>query len=142
MFVCLSDPQLSLVNRTIHTFPYQVTVTLVQPHALSLSLHKRSVARGHHLSIYIDNIVIPYSIACSAHLEVLEYKEIITPKWREIGSIPLVVNGGHVNVKSSTLSSGESQKTHHQPHASRKLDLDLKEPVQEKPQEDVEVCNE
>lgn len=53
-----------------------------------------------------------------------------------------MVNGGHVNVKSSTLSSGENEKTHHRPHASRKLDLDLKEPVQEKPQEDVEVCDE
>ena len=53
-----------------------------------------------------------------------------------------MVNGGHVNVKSNTLSSGENEKTRHRPHASRKLDLDLKEPVQEKPQEDVEVCDE
>ncbi|XP_060526021.1 KAT8 regulatory NSL complex subunit 1 [Cylas formicarius] len=30
----------------------------------------------------IDNIVIPYSIAASTRVEKLEYKEILTPKWR------------------------------------------------------------
>ncbi|XP_012283336.1 uncharacterized protein LOC105701285 [Orussus abietinus] len=30
----------------------------------------------------IDNIVIPYSIAASTRLEKLQYKEILTPKWR------------------------------------------------------------
>lgn len=32
----------------------------------------------------IDNIVIPYSMAASTRLEKLEYKEIITPRWREV----------------------------------------------------------
>lgn len=32
----------------------------------------------------IDNIVIPYSIASSTRVEKLQYKEIITPKWRLI----------------------------------------------------------
>lgn len=32
----------------------------------------------------IDNIVIPYSIASSTRLEKLEYKEIITPSWRQV----------------------------------------------------------
>lgn len=31
----------------------------------------------------IDNIVIPYSMASSTRLEKLEYKEILTPSWRE-----------------------------------------------------------
>lgn len=30
----------------------------------------------------IDNIVIPYSVAASTRLEKLQYKEILTPKWR------------------------------------------------------------
>lgn len=34
----------------------------------------------------IDNIVIPYSIASSTRLEKLEYKEILTPSWREVES--------------------------------------------------------
>lgn len=32
----------------------------------------------------IDNIVIPYSIASSTRLEKLEYKEILTPSWRQV----------------------------------------------------------
>lgn len=32
----------------------------------------------------IDNIVIPYSVAASTRLERLEYKEILTPSWREV----------------------------------------------------------
>lgn len=32
----------------------------------------------------IDNIVIPYSMASSTRLEKLEYKEILTPSWREV----------------------------------------------------------
>ena len=34
----------------------------------------------------IDNIVIPYSMAASTRLEKLEYKEILTPSWREVSS--------------------------------------------------------
>nr|CAI5820886.1 unnamed protein product [Callosobruchus analis] len=30
----------------------------------------------------IDNIVIPYSVAASTRVEKLQYKEILTPKWR------------------------------------------------------------
>ena len=141
MFVCLSDLQLSLVNGTVRTIPSQVTSDS-RPVTPTLPFSTRKKNGTGTSSFNIDNIIIPYFIACSACLEKLEYKEIITPKWCEIGSISLVVDGGHVNVKSSTLSSGESEKTHHWPHASRNLNLDLKEPVQEKPQENVEVCNE
>lgn len=35
-------------------------------------------------SFDIDNIVIPYSMAASTRLEKLDYKEIITPSWREV----------------------------------------------------------
>ena len=47
----------------------------------------------------IDNIIIPYSMAASTRLEKLEYKEIVTPKWRKImkGSVSLsngpILNG-------------------------------------------------
>lgn len=44
----------------------------------------------------INNIVIPYSILSSTtRLEKLEYKEIITPKWRRITkSTPLLLTNG------------------------------------------------
>ncbi|XP_063971798.1 KAT8 regulatory NSL complex subunit 1 [Diachasmimorpha longicaudata] len=38
----------------------------------------------------IDNIVIPYSVAASARLEKLQYKEIPTPKWRLCGDLAKV----------------------------------------------------
>jgi len=48
--------------------------------------------KNRHSSAYnsydIDNIVIPYSMAASTRVEKLEYKEIPTPKWRLIPSIP------------------------------------------------------
>jgi len=52
----------------------------------------------------INNIVIPYSIASSTRVEKLQYKEIITPKWREIK------NGENkektVDIKSEDQSDG------------------------------------
>ncbi|KAK9871203.1 hypothetical protein WA026_011484 [Henosepilachna vigintioctopunctata] len=39
--------------------------------------------RKNRISSYdIDNIVIPYSVAASTRVEKLQYKEILTPKWR------------------------------------------------------------
>ena len=42
----------------------------------------------------IDNIVIPYSVAASTRLERLEYKEILTPSWREVTPPPPTNEGG------------------------------------------------
>ncbi|XP_018324229.1 KAT8 regulatory NSL complex subunit 1 [Agrilus planipennis] len=42
-----------------------------------------SKQRNSRVSSYdIDNIVIPYSVAASTRVEKLQYKEILTPKWR------------------------------------------------------------
>ncbi|XP_012228213.1 uncharacterized protein nsl1 isoform X2 [Linepithema humile] len=41
-----------------------------------------SHGRLRHNSYDIDNIVIPYSVAASTRPEKLQYKEILTPKWR------------------------------------------------------------
>ncbi|KOX77327.1 KAT8 regulatory NSL complex subunit 1 [Melipona quadrifasciata] len=43
---------------------------------------KNSHGRLRQNSYDIDNIVIPYSVAASTRLEKLQYKEILTPKWR------------------------------------------------------------
>ena len=51
---------------------------------LSAPLHRRRRSEQH--SFDINNIVIPYSIAATTRVEKLQYKEIITPKWRVIDS--------------------------------------------------------
>lgn len=52
----------------------------------------------------INNIVIPYSIlSTTTRLEKLEYKEIITPKWRKVSSHPAapppLPNGEHIQTE-------------------------------------------
>ncbi|XP_065086871.1 uncharacterized protein nsl1 [Ochlerotatus camptorhynchus] len=41
--------------------------------------------RKSRTSYDIDNIVIPYSVAAANRVEILQYKEIATPKWRVVG---------------------------------------------------------
>jgi KAT8 regulatory NSL complex subunit 1 len=48
--------------------------------SLSAPLHRRRRSEQHAFDI--NNIVIPYSIAATTRVEKLQYKEIITPKWR------------------------------------------------------------
>ena len=50
----------------------------------------------------INNIVIPYSMASSTRLEKLEYKEIITPRWRALEADE---GGGEIKDKSPTGSA-------------------------------------
>ncbi|CAG2101445.1 unnamed protein product, partial [Medioppia subpectinata] len=49
-------------------------------HSLSAPLLRRRRSEQHAFDI--NNIVIPYSIAATTRVEKLQYKEIITPKWR------------------------------------------------------------
>ncbi|XP_055543358.1 uncharacterized protein LOC129728910 [Wyeomyia smithii] len=46
--------------------------------------HHRNERKNRN-SYDIDNIVIPYSMAAANRVELLPYKEIVTPKWRIIG---------------------------------------------------------
>ncbi|KAK4881282.1 hypothetical protein RN001_004601 [Aquatica leii] len=60
-----------------------------------------SYKRGSRVSSYdIDNIVIPYSVAAATRVEKLQYKEILTPKWRiidpEFATKYIVKNNGQV----------------------------------------------
>ncbi|XP_072384990.1 KAT8 regulatory NSL complex subunit 1 [Diabrotica undecimpunctata] len=55
---------------------------LLHMHSVSGNNNKRSSNRFQ--SYDIDNIVIPYSVAASTRVEKLQYKEILTPKWRII----------------------------------------------------------
>ncbi|CAH1107968.1 unnamed protein product [Psylliodes chrysocephalus] len=53
---------------------------LLHMHSIS-GYNKRS---SRFQSYDIDNIVIPYSVAAATRVEKLQYKEILTPKWRVI----------------------------------------------------------
>lgn len=102
-------------------------------------------------SFDIDNIVIPYSMASSTRLEKLEYKEIITPKWREIEGTPFVRRKSVTSNGQDAPNRTEEEKRRKtnlesvhssRPHASRKLDLEevknAEKPLTEEGEE--EVC--
>ncbi|XP_050293244.1 KAT8 regulatory NSL complex subunit 1 isoform X2 [Anthonomus grandis grandis] len=59
-------------------------------HMQSISGYKQNNRASRIGSYDIDNIVIPYSVAASTRVEKLQYKEILTPKWRMAGdgSVP------------------------------------------------------
>lgn len=65
----------------------------------------------------IDNIVIPFSIAATTRVEILEYKEIMTPSWRvwENGSCQVETKDEEVEDTSDEAyvlrhSKGESEE--------------------------------
>ncbi|XP_058822365.1 uncharacterized protein LOC131683961 [Topomyia yanbarensis] len=54
----------------------------------------------------IDNIVIPYSMAAANKVELLPYKEIVTPKWRIVGD-----NDESIDPDSETIDASQLIKT-------------------------------
>ncbi|KAK2166094.1 hypothetical protein LSH36_42g08002 [Paralvinella palmiformis] len=61
---------------------------------------KEGMRRKRGESAYdINNIVIPYSIAAATRVERLQYKEILTPKWREVNSSAANDESSVVNVQ-------------------------------------------
>ncbi|XP_014259185.1 KAT8 regulatory NSL complex subunit 1 isoform X2 [Cimex lectularius] len=69
-------------NDTIMRYPSPVPSPA--PSATSKDKDLSSIKRKRENSYDIDNIVIPYSMASATRLEKLNYKEILTPKWRRI----------------------------------------------------------
>ena len=66
--------------------------------SVSAPLNRRRRSEQHAFDI--NNIVIPYSIAATTRVEKLQYKEIITPKWR-ITEVPEAqFNFSQINFKS------------------------------------------
>lgn len=61
--------------------PLQHTNTTMEKNSVK-ERNSTSHGRLRQNSYDIDNIVIPYSVAASTRLEKLQYKEILTPKWR------------------------------------------------------------
>ena len=66
--------------------------------SLSAPLHRRRRSEQHAFDI--NNIVIPYSIAATTRVEKLQYKEIITPKWRVVDGFEDKFNFSELNIKS------------------------------------------
>jgi len=60
----------------------------------------------------IDNIVIPFSVAATTRVEILEYKEIKTPSWR-------VREENENNERNSTNDSEEVEDTSDEVYARR-----------------------
>ncbi|RWS23520.1 uncharacterized protein B4U80_09148 [Leptotrombidium deliense] len=65
----------------------------------SAPLNRRRRSEQQH-AFDINNIVIPYSIASSTRVEKLQYKEILTPKWR---AIDLEEESSSVDISSEDL---------------------------------------
>ncbi|XP_033109537.1 KAT8 regulatory NSL complex subunit 1-like isoform X2 [Anneissia japonica] len=59
---------------------FNTLLTSVPPHTLNSMRRKCASSDAYD----IDNIVIPYSILSSTRVEKLNYKEIVTPKWRMV----------------------------------------------------------
>lgn len=62
--------------------------------------------RKNRISYDIDNIVIPYSVAAANRVEILQYKEITTPKWRILGD-----NDESIDVDSSVANKTQDTMT-------------------------------
>ncbi|XP_053200423.1 uncharacterized protein LOC128385570 isoform X2 [Panonychus citri] len=67
-------------------------------------IHRRR--RSEQYAYDINNIVIPYSIASTTRVEKLQYKEIITPKWRFVESD----NNTNDNNNSSSNNNNDSKE--------------------------------
>ncbi|CAI8016404.1 KAT8 regulatory NSL complex subunit 1 [Geodia barretti] len=79
-------PPVSLARPShISTF---TSAPLLSVRSLTPSLPRKKRLLSHAPSYDIDNIVIPYSVAAATRLEKLEYKEVMTPGWRQVEATP------------------------------------------------------
>ncbi|KAG1958012.1 KAT8 regulatory NSL complex subunit [Pimephales promelas] len=62
----------------------------------------------------INNIVIPMSVAATTRVEKLQYKEILTPRWREVDPLAQPLAEEDDNIPVEDLSDAMFSK-HHQP---------------------------
>ncbi|XP_054161579.1 KAT8 regulatory NSL complex subunit 1-like [Oppia nitens] len=76
-------------------------------HPTSAPLHRRRRSEQHAFDI--NNIVIPYSIAATTRVEKLQYKEIITPKWRKTEDPETNFNFLSLKTKTETNTAKETK---------------------------------
>ncbi|XP_016398922.1 KAT8 regulatory NSL complex subunit 1-like [Sinocyclocheilus rhinocerous] len=60
----------------------------------------------------INNIVIPMSVAATTRVEKLQYKEILTPRWREVDILAKPLAEEDSNIPVEDLSEGAFAKLH------------------------------
>ncbi|KAL4630885.1 KAT8 regulatory NSL complex subunit 1 [Arapaima gigas] len=63
-------------------------------------------------SFDINNIVIPMSVAATTRVEKLQYKEILTPSWREVGCAAMSIADDDENVEVEDLSDAAFAQLH------------------------------
>ncbi|XP_060719913.1 KAT8 regulatory NSL complex subunit 1 [Tachysurus vachellii] len=63
-------------------------------------------------SFDINNIVIPMSVAATTRVEKLQYKEIITPSWREVDVLPRPLDDEDEDVEVEDLSDTAFMRLH------------------------------
>ncbi|XP_022919364.2 KAT8 regulatory NSL complex subunit 1 [Onthophagus taurus] len=75
----------------------------------------------------IDNIVIPYSVAASTRVEKLQYKEILTPKWRvvEVTENSEKTTTPPTTTPSSEKNNGAVKNPSQQPDSGGDIEEDL-----------------
>ncbi|MCI4384039.1 hypothetical protein PGIGA_G00033770 [Pangasianodon gigas] len=79
-----------------------------QPGSCSMPIRKRRSEN----SFDINNIVIPMSVAATTRVEKLQYKEIITPSWREVDILPQPLTEEDENVEVEDLSDAAFMQLH------------------------------
>ncbi|KQK73585.1 hypothetical protein AAES_165658 [Amazona aestiva] len=108
----LSDPARKDRHKLVNSFftAARLEVTCVQ--GLKLRLVSQPRRRRGESSFDINNIVIPMSVAATTRVEKLQYKEILTPSWREVDISALKANPDEDNEEIEDLSDAAFSARH------------------------------
>ncbi|XP_030077827.1 KAT8 regulatory NSL complex subunit 1 isoform X2 [Microcaecilia unicolor] len=108
--VCTQFPVHSPLLRQLSTSSDGSTLPSMGGHSASNSSAARR--RRGESSFDINNIVIPMSVAATTRVEKLQYKEILTPSWREVEVTPPVLNPDEDEVEIEDLSDAAFSALH------------------------------
>nr|XP_033774287.1 KAT8 regulatory NSL complex subunit 1 isoform X2 [Geotrypetes seraphini] len=110
LMICTQLPVHSPLLRQLSTSSDGSTPASMGGHNVSNSLAARR--RRGESSFDINNIVIPMSVAATTRVEKLQYKEILTPSWREVEVTPHVLNPDEDDVEIEDLSDAAFSALH------------------------------
>nr|XP_033774290.1 KAT8 regulatory NSL complex subunit 1 isoform X5 [Geotrypetes seraphini] len=111
LMICTQLPVHSPLLRQLSTSSDGSTPASMGGHNVSNSLQAARRRRGES-SFDINNIVIPMSVAATTRVEKLQYKEILTPSWREVEVTPHVLNPDEDDVEIEDLSDAAFSALH------------------------------
>ncbi|XP_029428490.1 KAT8 regulatory NSL complex subunit 1 isoform X2 [Rhinatrema bivittatum] len=103
-------PAHSPLLRQLSTSSDSSTPASIGGHGISGSSAARR--RRGESSFDINNIVIPMSVAATTRVEKLQYKEILTPSWREVEVTARVLNPDEEDVEIEDLSDAAFSTLH------------------------------